>query len=141
MEEPLLNEEQRQARSRLDEIQLEIRFLNSNLEQLEDHQEQFKETSNLDPDLQEKIREGKTTIKAIQLLIKQYNNGNSPYFDEFKAAEKKFKELVNLFNNLTAPKKMETYDNEISEEDEENCMDFEVGKNRQVSWIQEDTLK
>ena len=60
----------------------------------------------------------------------------SPYFEEFMKAENEFKKLVNLFNQLTLPKKIEKED---SEDSEENYRGNEVGRHKQVSWIQEDT--
>jgi len=128
MEEPFLTDSQSEAKSKLEEIKMEIRFLNSALEQLEDQYEEFYEEKTYGEDGESKIREGRNSIKSIQLLINdfKYNNPKYTNWDEFKRSEREFNELVDVFNTLMNPISRKQTEN-LSEDYCDNPMDEETG--------------
>ena len=71
---------------------------------------------------QEKIREGESTIKSIQILFNDFKKNNSDCinWDEFKRSEREFNELVDVFNQIVNPNQNKQYDNmsDDSERDE-----------------------
>lgn len=81
------------------------------------------EEANIGPEGQEKIREGESTIKSIQILFNDFKKYNSDCtnWDEFKRSEREFNELVDVFNQIVNPNQNKQYDNmsDDSERDEE----------------------
>jgi len=81
------------------------------------------EEVNIGPEGQEKIREGESTIKSIQILFNDFKkyNADCTNWDEFRRSEREFNELVDLFNQLVNPNRNNQHDNmsDDSERDEE----------------------
>lgn len=127
MEKPLLDNDYSAAKERLEEIKMEIRFLNNSLEQLEDLYEEFRESNTWEDESAEKVREGKNIIKSIQLLFNDFKRNNNTYatLDEFKRSEREFRELIDVFNMIVNPeirRMSDATDQDTDDQEDENSM-------------------
>jgi len=84
------------------------------------------EEVNIGPEGQEKIREGESTIKSIQILFNDFKKHNSDCtnWDEFKRSEREFNELVDAFNQIVNPNRNNQHDNMSNDSDRDEELGF-----------------
>lgn len=84
------------------------------------------EEVNIGPEGQEKIREGESTIKSIQILFNDFkkNNSDCTNWDEFKRSEREFNELVDVFNQIVNPNRNNQHDNMSDDSDRDEELGF-----------------
>lgn len=105
MEERFLSDASNEAQTRIEDIRREIRFFNTDLNQLGEMQDDLSERKQHSSDKgtdekDEKVRDSQNAIKLIQILINDFKSDYRGWesWDEFKRSERQFNELVDEFH-------------------------------------------